>query len=282
MAQALAIGNSSFLAGYSLIISRLFAINKSMVKTPLSCCIITRNEADRIGRTLDSVKGLCDEIVVIDSGSTDDTVAIAKSYGAKVFFNPWTGYGPQKRFAEDMARHDWVLGLDADEVVTPALRDEITNLMNMGMDYCAYRFKIKNVYPGKDKPRLWADYHNYVRLYNRHIVRYSQSPVHDTVDTGKNAVGQLKASVTHFSARSYAHIRAKLDSYTDLQSKTLKKSIWIIAMRLPLEYPFVFIKYYIARCHFTGGMDGILSAHLAAQARFKRLLKMLKVKLESA
>lgn len=252
-----------------------------MAKPPLSCCIITLNEADRIGKTLESVTGLCDEIVIIDSGSTDDTINIAKSFGAKIFFNPWSGYGPQKRFAEDMASHDWILSLDADEVVTKELKDEIRRLLDMPPIYSAFRFRIMNVYPGKEKPRLWADHHNYVRLYNKRIVRYSESPVHDTVDMGTEKSGQLKATVTHFSSRSYAHIKAKLDAYTDLQAKTLKKPMWVILLRLPFEYPAVFLKYYLSRCHFTGGLDGIRSSHLAAQARFNRLLKMLQVKLKA-
>lgn len=242
---------------------------------PLSCCIIARNEGDRIGDCIRAVAGLVDEVVVVDSGSTDDTVAIAEGLGARVIRHDWPGYGPQKRYSEDCATHDWILNLDADEVVTPELHKEIKALMGGGPKLKAYRFKIRNVYPGKMKPRLWADYHNYVRLYDRRVVRFRESLVHDTVDTKEESVGQLHGTVMHFSARSYTHIRAKLDSYTNLQAKVLTKPAWSIWLRLPFEYPLVFTRYFLFRCHFTGGWDGLYSSHLAAEARVKRLVKIL-------
>jgi glycosyltransferase involved in cell wall biosynthesis len=244
-------------------------------RTPLSCCIITKNEADRIAACIGAVTGLADDIVVVDSGSTDATKEIAASLGARVFHHDWRGYGPQKRYSEECAAHDWILHLDADEVITPALRREIAELLASPPARNAYRMRIRNVYPGQTKPRLWADYHNYVRLYDRRVVRYRDSPVHDTVDTGAEPVGQLRGDVVHFSARSYAHIRQKLDAYADLQAKTLRKPAWVILLRLPFEYPLVFLRYFFARRHFTGGWDGLHTCHLAAEARFKRLLKML-------
>lgn len=243
--------------------------------TPLSCCIIAKNEGDRIGDCIRAVQGLVNEVVVIDSGSTDDTVAVAEALGARVIHHDWPGYGPQKRYSEECAANDWILNLDADEIVTPALYNEIKALMTSGARLNAYRFRIRNVYPGKTKPRLWADYHNYVRLYDRRVVRFRESLVHDTVDTKTETVGQLHGAVMHFSARSYAHIRAKLDSYTNLQAKVLKKPAWAIWLRLPFEYPFVFIRYFIFRAHFTGGWDGLYSSHLAAEARLNRLRKIL-------
>ncbi|ESQ85167.1 hypothetical protein AEAC466_05510 [Asticcacaulis sp. AC466] len=245
--------------------------------TSLSICIICKNEADRIVACLNAVAGLSDDVVVVDSGSTDDTVQKAEAWGGRVFFNPWSGYGPQKRFSEDQARYDWILNLDADEVITPSLRDEIRALMQSDPALPAYRVKIMTIYPGKERPRLWADFNNYVRLYDRRRVRFANSPVHDTVDTGPYPVGQLTGQVLHFSARSYEHIRQKLAAYTDLQSRTLHKRRWVIAVRLPFEYMFVFLRYYLARRHFTGGWDGIVSSHLAAESRFSRLIKMWRV-----
>jgi len=243
--------------------------------TPLSCCIITKNEADRIGACIAAVKGLADEIVVVDSGSTDDTLAIAERLGARTVFHEWRGYGPQKRFSEECAAHDWILHVDADEVITPELSAEIKQLLASTPPLKAYRFRILNVYPGKTRPRLWADLHNYVRLYDRRAARFRDSAVHDTVDTGALEVGQLKGAAIHFSARSYAHIRQKLRSYTDLQAKVLRKPAWWILLRLPFEYPIVFLRYFFLRRHFTGGWDGVYSAHLAAEARVARLLKIL-------
>lgn len=243
--------------------------------TGLSCCIITKNEALRIGDCIRAVSGLTDDIVVVDSGSTDDTMAIAESLGARVIHHDWPGYGPQKRYAEDCARHDWILNVDADEMVTPELAREIKALLESGPALSAYKFHIRNVYPHQSKPRLWADFHNYVRLYDRRVVRFRESTVHDTVDTRDEIVGQLKGSVTHFSARSYAHIRHKLDSYHAAQAKVLRKPSWVIWSRVPFEYPLTFIRYYLFRRHFTGGWDGVYSSHLAAATRTTRLFMIL-------
>lgn len=243
--------------------------------TPLSCCIIARNEADRIGDVIRAVTGLVTEIVVVDSGSTDATVQVAEALGARVVHHDWPGYGPQKRFSEDCARYDWILNLDADEIVTPELLTEIKTLMTAGPKLNAYRFRIRSVYPGQSKPRLWADFHNYVRLYDRRVVRFRDSKVHDTVDTRDEPVGQLTGSVMHFSARSFDHIRAKFESYNNLQATVLKKPAWTLWARLPLEYPLGFLRYYLFRRHFTGGLAGLRVSHIAAEARFRRILKFL-------
>lgn len=244
---------------------------------PLSCCIISHDEADRIATCIEAVRDLVDEIVVVDSGSTDDTVAIAQSLGAKTFSHAWDGYGPQKRFAEECASHDWILNLDADEVVTPELAAEIAALFrDSAPPLPAYRFRQVTVYPGHDRPRLWADFHNYVRLYDRRAARFRPSRVHDTVDTGNLPVGQLDGIALHYSWRSLDHVRNKLERYTDLQQKDLRKPRWLIWLRLPFEYPVLFFRYYILRRNFTGGVTGLRIAHIIAAARWRRLIKMLR------
>ncbi len=243
----------------------------------LSCCIITHDEGDRIERCIKAALRIADEVVIVDSGSTDDTVQKAKSRGAKVYHNPWDGFGPQKRFAEECASNDWILNLDADEVLTEELAQEIENLMRSAdRHFPAYRFRQVTVYPGQEKPRLWADFHNYVRLYDRRKVRFRQSRVHDTVDTGELPVGQLSGIAHHYSWRTLEHLRNKLEKYTDLQAKELKKPRWLVLMRLPIEYPFLFFRYYVLRCNFTGGRFGLSVAHKIALARTKRLWKILK------
>jgi glycosyltransferase involved in cell wall biosynthesis len=243
---------------------------------PLSCCIITQDEGDRIERCILAVRDIVDEIVIVDSGSTDGTVAKAQALGARVIHHAWDGYGPQKRYAEECAVHDWILNLDADEIVTEELAREIARVMqDPDPPYCAYRFRQVTVYPGRDKPRLWADFHNYVRLYNRRRVRFRQSRVHDTVDTGGYPVGQFDGMALHYSWRDIAHVRNKLEKYTDLQAKELKKPRWQILMRLPFEYPVLFFRYYVLRRNFTGGWFGFRVAHEIAKARSKRLTKIL-------
>ena len=245
----------------------------------LSCTIIAKDEADRIGRCIAAIKGLADDIVVVDSGSADDTVAIAKGLGARVVFRAWDGYGPQKRFAEDSALYDWVLNLDADEVVTPELAAGIRTLMADDPPLKAYRFKQVTVYPGQDRPRPWADYHDYVRLYDRRVVRFHNSLTHDTVDLKDVPAGTLEGEALHFSFRSLAHVRKKLDGYTDLQAKEFKgkKARWKLQLRRPIEYPVLFFRYYILRRHFTGGLYGLKAAHTFAVGRAQRIRKFLAV-----
>lgn len=247
-----------------------------MQRAKLSCCIIAANEGDRIARCIEAVRDIVDEIVVVDSGSKDDTVAKSQALGARTIYNAWVGYGPQKRFAEDCARNDWILNLDADEVVTPDLAREIVSVMQLPDDQRlpAYRFRQITVYPGHERPRLWADYHNYVRLYDRRRVRFRDSLVHDTVDTGSHAVGQLTGAALHFSWRSIDHVRSKLEKYTDLQAKELRKPRWYVIARLPFEYPILFFRYYVLRRNCTGGLIGLRIAHEIARARTRRLVKI--------
>ncbi|MGB0750264.1 MAG: glycosyltransferase family 2 protein [Magnetospiraceae bacterium] len=247
-------------------------------RIPLSCFLITFNEGDRLDRTLAAVADWVDEIVVVDSGSTDQTLAVAEAHGARVFQREWPGYGPQKRFAEDQCRHDWVLNLDADEEVTPALAAEIQALFSGNgppLDY--YRFRVTTVYPGFDKPRWLAETYNIVRLYKRSVGRYSDSPYWDRVDISGGQGGQLSAIVHHHSVRSLSHKIDKLNRYTDLQvEKGMDKPLPLLVLRFFTELPVAFIRYYVFRRHFTGGLYGIATASVSAFFRWMRIAKILE------
>lgn len=248
----------------------------SAQRVPLSCTIVAKNEADRIGRCISAIKDICDDIVVIDSGSTDATVAIAEALGARVFFRAWDGFGPQKRYGEDVALYDWILNLDADEVVSRALANEISALLSGPPELQAYRFKQVTVYPGQQLPRLWADYHNYVRLYDRRAARFRDSLTHDTVDLKGLAAGQLHNTALHYSFRSLDHVARKLEFYTDLQALEITKPRWQLHLRRPFEYPILMFRYYVLRRHFTGGLYGLKAAHTFAAGRARRIGKFLR------
>lgn len=244
-------------------------------KIPVSCFIIAMNEADRIARTIDSVRDLVDEIIVVDSGSRDDTVKIAEDLGCTVLYRDWEGYGPQKRFGETACRNDLVLNLDADEVITPALAAEIRALFAQGGPKASfYRFRLLTVYPGDEKPRPFADYHNYIRLYDRRAGRFSKSAVHDLVDPGDRPVMQLKSTAWHYSYRSLSHLIEKLNGYTDLQAATGQKSGPLLPVRIVFEMPLTFLKYYFLQRHFTGGIRGFVFAMTIASFKVFRLAKM--------
>lgn len=242
----------------------------------ISCIIITKNEADRIVNTLEPLKNLVDEILVVDSGSIDDTVNICRHHGATVIHNSWIGYGPQKRFAEDHAKYDWILNLDGDEVLKSDLIAEIAALKKGGSPALSgYRFKQITIYPGKTRPRLFADYNNCIRLYDKRVMRFRNSLTHDAVDNKGLKVGQLRGWCYHFSFRSIEHLIAKLEKYTTLQAEEFNRPAWKLRLRLLFEYPFQFLKYMVLRRNFTGGLFGLRLSHEMAKSKVSRISKLL-------
>ncbi|MCA0422587.1 MAG: glycosyltransferase family 2 protein [Proteobacteria bacterium] len=242
--------------------------------TGLSVFVITRNEADRLPRTLAAVVGLSDDIVVVDSGSTDATCAIAEQFGARVIHNEWPGYGPQKRFAEEQCRHTWLLNIDADEVIPPDLAREIrAAIASDAAD--AYEIRIAEIFPSEERPHPWAYALAPVRLYRKDKGRYSPSPVHDRVDLIPGArVARLKGTIHHFSVRSIGDQIAKLNAYTDQQVRDLaNRGKHIPAWRLFVEFPAAFLKAYILRRHFVRGYYGVITAANHAFYRWLRVAK---------
>ncbi len=243
---------------------------------PLSIFIITLNEADRIGRTVAAARSLSDDVVVVDSGSTDGTQAVAESLGARVIFNSWPGYGRQKRFAEDQCRHDWLLNLDADEVLPPDLVAEIGALLGAAAPAAdAYRIRIAEIFPGEKAPNRFAYALAPVRLYRKSKGRYSSSPVHDRVDLQPGVrIGKLRGTVHHFSVRSLGEQMEKLNAYSDAQADDLDaRGETLSAFRLIAEFPANFLKAYIGRRHALRGVYGFMTAMNYAFYRYLRVAK---------
>lgn len=242
----------------------------------LSIFIIARDEADRIGRTIEAVRTLSDDIVVVDSGSTDGTQAVAERLGARVVHNAWPGYGPQKRFAEDLCRHVWVLNLDADEVVPVDLAAEIAALFaGGGPEADGYRIRIAEMFPGEPAPHRFAYALSPVRLYRRDRGRYAESPVHDRVEMAPGArVAKLKGTVHHYSVRSLGEQLDKLNAYSDAQADDLDaRGETISAVRLAVEFPANFLKAYVGRRHALRGVYGFMTAMNYAFYRYLRVAK---------
>ena len=247
--------------------------------TPVSAFIITKNEEVRLPGTIAALQPWVDEILVVDSGSTDRTVDIARSMGANVLHRDWTGYGPQKRFAEQSCRNDWVLNVDADEVITPALATEIRDLFSdePSPDPAAYKIKILTVYPGEEKPRPLAKDYNVVRLYDRRVANYRDHPVYDRVTSRADITKQLVHPIFHYPYISFEHLIDKnnrFSSFRSMTSKTDRKQV--LPIRVVFEFPITFIKYYFFRRHFTGGWKGFYFALCHAFMRTSRIAKMLE------
>lgn len=246
-----------------------------MTALPISVFIIAKDEADRIARTIDSVKELVDEVIVIDSGSRDDTVALSEALGARVVFNEWRGYGPQKVFGEGLCRNDWLLNLDADEEVSPELAVEIrTRFQGGSPDVAAFTLPILPLYPFQEAGHPWTAFHHPVRLYDRRFAGFKDSAVHDSVVVREGREGHLKGMVIHRSFRSLTHHIDKANEVASLRAQDLfakgRNPSGLSLLLIPL---FAFLKSYLLRREFVNGVDGIVVSHMYAFQRFIRLAK---------
>ncbi len=246
-----------------------------MEKIPISVFIIAKNEADRIPVVIRAVRDWVDEVIVIDSGSSDDTVSVSEMLGARVVFNAWSGYGPQKVFGERLCRNRWLLNLDADEEISSSLADEIHQLFASTEPPCsAYTLPILPLYPFQENGHPWTAFHHPVRLYRKDMAGFKDEAVHDSVVVHEGRVGHLKGMVLHRSFRSLAHHVEKVNGYSNAQSEVLAKRGRDPGLLLLLLTPLLaFFKQYILRREFVNGIDGIVVSHMYAFQRFIRLAK---------
>ncbi len=243
-----------------------------MVK--ISAYIVTLNEEKRLGKTLQALKKVADEIFVIDSGSTDKTQEIAEKYGAKFLFHKWKNISAQKHYGQELCHNDWVLSLDADEVLSPELIAEIKEKMKKPTAD-AYRIKICDMLPGDKKPRLFAKTYNQVRLYNRKKNNMPDDLTNDRVVVGEGAVvEQLESKVFHYSYISLTQTWFKLNMYTDELVKTaVEQGRKYSKLRLYTEFPRQFLVYYFKKRYFLYGTCGFWMATTYAYFRFLKIAK---------
>jgi glycosyltransferase involved in cell wall biosynthesis len=247
-----------------------------MNRLPISVFIIAKNEADRIPTALASVRDWVDEVIVIDSGSEDATVPISEALGARVLFRAWTGYGEQKVYGESLCRCDWILNIDADEEISPALRDEIFALFQAGApaDCVAYRLPVLPLYPFQASGHPWTVTNYPVRLYRKDSAGFSTSTVHDSVIVREGRIGRLRGMLVHRSYRSLAHHVDKVNFYSSAQAEDLfakgRNPSGLVLLLTPI---FAFFKQYILRREFINGIDGVVVCYMYAFHRFIRVAK---------
>lgn len=248
-----------------------------MRKLPVSVFIIAVDEADRIVASIESVREWVDEVIVIDSGSKDDTVRVSEAAGAKVIFHAWPGYGEQKRFGEDQCRNSWLLNIDADEVIGAALAREIEALFANGKpQHASYSMDIVEILPGESKPGWFAHRVDAIRLYDRRCGRFDASTVHDSVRMESGTVGRLANIVEHRSSRGIAHSIAKINRYSSMQADNMiarGARPALLELRIVFE-PFIgFFKAYFVRGYCLKGFYGFINAVNYGFSRFARLAK---------
>lgn len=241
---------------------------------PLSLVVITRDAAESLADCLASVE-FASEVVVVDSGSRDDTVEIARRSGARVLFEPWRGYGPQKRFAVAAAANDWVLCLDADERVAPELERSIRAAFAAGAPRAgAYAMARRNRFLGRwlAHGEGYPDWN--LRLFDRRRARWSDDPVHEHV-IADVPVERLGGDLLHASAESISDYVAKQNRYTTLQAEAMHaRGERAGLVGLALSPAARFLRFYVLKLGFLDGAAGFAHVSIGAFASFLKYAKL--------
>lgn len=245
-------------------------------KPPISAYIRTKNEQRMIADVVMAALAIADEVVVIDSGSSDDTARLASAAGARVIQQVWLGNGRQKRFAEDQCRHDWLLDLDADEIVTNAVAAEISALFSAGVPAASiYRTPIA-LAPPFGKP--WIGFGGVIRhkLYDRRVVRAPDHDAWDQFDIPQGViVGALKAPILHHAFIDAAHLVDKVNRNSSTRARILDpKPAPLLILRIFFGLPFYVAKRYLLDGLFRGGVYGFAFSMISGFGRWMRDVKM--------
>ncbi|MFC5742399.1 glycosyltransferase family 2 protein [Dyella tabacisoli] len=245
-----------------------------MQKLPLTLVVITHNEADNIARCLDSVPFAAEKLV-IDSGSDDDTVAVAQAHGGRVVHQDWLGFGPQRNFASTQCSHDWILALDADEYLSPELATELEQRLPelMAGPGPAAILRRSTVYMGR--PMRWyrpAVGEKMARLYHRDRARWTDARVHESLRF-EGSAPTLDAPFNHANNPTLVHKQLKVLRYAELKCRDwLDKGKPVRMWQAPFVFLLAFVKDYVFRLAFLDGWRGFMIAQTAASyALYKRM-----------
>ncbi len=241
----------------------------------LSVVIIAKNEGFNIRRCLESVTW-ADEIIVLDSGSTDNTIAIATEFTPYVYATAteaWQGYGIQKQRALAYATHEWVLNLDADEVVDAALKAALIRAMTLQTND-AYRIPIQMWFYGKQL-RYSASPSRHIRLFQRAGAAYSEDLVHEKITLPSGArVGQLQVPIQHHSFQDLSHALYKMNRYSSYSARIrIQEGRSFGFIKTLLSACWMFCRCYVLQRGFLDGKAGLLLAVLQAEGSFYRGMK---------
>jgi glycosyltransferase involved in cell wall biosynthesis len=242
---------------------------------PISCYIRTLNEKRCISDVIRAAFQVADEVIVVDSGSTDGTIAMAQAAGARVIQQPWLGNGWQKRIGEDAARHEWLLDVDADEILSPELAAEIREEFRGGPRCDMYALKLVTAPPFGEPWWNFKTPHR-IKLYNKTRIRM---PEHAAWDQFKpkpeHKVSRLAAPLMHHAFTGVDHIVSKLNGWSSMRTRETKtKSLPNVVFRIFFAFPFYFLREYFLRGLFRGGTYGFVFAFCLAFGRWLGDVKM--------
>jgi glycosyltransferase involved in cell wall biosynthesis len=250
------------------------------MRNDLSIVIVCKNEKGNIERVLDSLQGISDDIFIYDNGSTDGTLDLLNNYPVRVHQGPWLGYGQTKHQSVLLAKHDWILHLDADEAIDTQLKKKLLALPLNNTNE-VYSLAYKNFLGHKHlKWGEWGtDWH--VRLFNRQVVNWDDASVHEQLVLPHHMViKKLKGFVLHITMKDTAEYAAKMVHYALLNAdKQFKKGKRATPIKRFISPVFNFIKNYIFRLGFLDGWEGLLSARMTAfytTLKYARLYELWK------
>jgi glycosyltransferase involved in cell wall biosynthesis len=238
--------------------------------------IITLNESAHIGAAIDSA-AWADEIVVVDAGSADDTVAIATARGVRVTSRGWTGYIDQKNHAASLASYDWIFSLDADERVTPALAGEIRQVLADNPPHSAYRVPRVTFHLGRwvRSTDFYPDYQT--RLYDRRAARWHGRYVHESV-LASGTVGQLTSELEHYSYRDLRDHLDRINKYTTLAARQMYEGGRRAGpLDLLVHPPAAFLRNYVLRRGFVDGAAGLTISLVNAYSVLLKFAKLWEI-----
>jgi glycosyltransferase involved in cell wall biosynthesis len=239
----------------------------------LTVTIITLNEAAHIADAIDSAS-FADEILVVDSGSTDGTIDIARGKGVRLLTREWTGYVDQKNFAADQASHDWIFSLDADERIPAALGDEIRATLRADPAFHGYRVARVTFHLGRwiRTTDFYPDYQT--RLYDRRFARWRGRYVHESV-TVDGPSGQLKSELQHYSFTDLRDQHQRINHYSTLAARQMYESGRRTGpMEIAIHPPAAFLRNYILRKGFLDGTAGLTISLMNAWSVGLKFMKL--------
>lgn len=245
-----------------------------MEENKISAVIITFNNADTIESTLSSVNW-CNEIVVVDSGSTDQTEEICLKYGCNFSTHPFNGYGPQKQYATGLARNNWILSIDSDEVISKELQLEIQDVFSKGeITYAGFRFVRPLFFKGKLFRHGRESKLSHIRLYNRKYGGFNANLLHESVIL-HGEVKLLENIMIHHSYKNLHHYFEKFNHFTSLSVEdAIRNKKKASKIQILVKFPAGFIIYYFLQRNILNGFPGFVWSVISAYYKFVKYLKL--------
>ena len=241
----------------------------------ISACIISFNEEKKIEDCLQSLQSVADEIIVVDSISTDKTLEIVSRYTDKIYEQKFLGHVEQKNLAVSKASHDWILSLDCDERLSSELQDSIKNVKDILSSYDAFNMPRKTFYVYRWLNHCWYP-DKKIRLFNKHKAQWGGTNPHDKVIVSGDNIRELKGDILHYSFNSISEHIQTLDKFTEIGAQEIIKKGKKVSLLSPLlRAKWTFFRMYILRGGFLDGLAGFVASMLSFMHVFVKYSKVL-------